>query len=433
MEYFKYNIMKVLILNQATIDSSYSEIDKTMRLTWQCTQHPNVKIINYYGSNNLKDRQCNYYPDTNDLIINVGDDKDIYIDENGSKYEFDSRGEKFVLALEYCLNNFEFDYIYRISCTSYIDIFKMYDYINSLSREKVYNGCKNMYNNQHYFVSGFSVIMSRDVVEQIVKNKKEFIKIKYPEDVATGMLLFDHLKYLKDFSDQDQTLTHTIHDDIMDHPSLLHYSSSIFNFKFAKTFFNNFEKIHNFLKNNSFRHFYHNTLDKGPTDKGTTHDYINSYYGHEFADKTKKIKLVEIGIANGASIKLWRDWFANAKIFGFDDRLNHGNKVEVEGTILTYQDGYSNESVNMFEDESLDYVIDDGPHNLQSQKDAITQYLPKLKKGGKIIIEDVAYINWENDFIKLIEEKSLNVSYKLYDLRENKGRYDDIIFEVTKN
>jgi hypothetical protein len=423
---------KIIILNQCTLDPLYNDVDKAMRVTWQQVIHPNIRIINYYGSDTLRDKQCVYSPDNNKLIINVGDFKDNYIDENGVEYEFDSRGEKFVLALEYCLNNLEFDYIYRMSCTSYIDVFKMYDYISSLSKEKIYNGCKNMYNNQYYFVSGFNVIMSRDIVEQLVNNKEELIKLKYPEDVATGIIIFDRLKYIKDFSDQDQLSTHTIHDDIMDHPSLLHYSSSIFNFKFAKTFFNNFEKIHNFLKNNSFRHFYYNTLDKGPTDKGTTHDYINAYYSNEFADKTKKIKLVEIGIANGASIKLWRDWFANAEIFGFDDRLNHGNKVEIEGTTLIYQDGYSDESVNMFENESLDYVIDDGPHNLQSQKDAITKYLPKLKKGGKIIIEDVAYVEWENDFIKLIEEKSLNVDYKLFDLRENKGRYDDIIFEIIK-
>ncbi len=86
----------------------------------------------------------------------------------------------------------------------------------------------------------------------------------------------------------------------------------------------------------------------------------------------------------------------------------------------------------MFEDESLDYVIDDGPHNLQSQITAIIQYLPKLKKGGKIIIEDISYVEWEKEFIKLIEENSLNVSYKFYDLRQNKGRFDDMIFEITK-
>ena len=241
-------MMKTIILNQATLDPSYSGVDKAMRLTWQNIEHPDVKIINYYGSDTSSDRQCNYYPDLNNLIINVGDNKDTYIDENGSEYEFDSRGEKFVLALEYCLKNFEFDYIYRISCTSYIDVHKMYNYLSSLSREKVYNGCRNMYNSQHYFVSGFSVIMSRDVVEQLVNHKEELIKLKYPEDVATGMMIFDHLKYLENFNNQDQSSTHVISNDIGNHPSLIHPSTSIFNFKFQKPYHDNFEIIHNILK-----------------------------------------------------------------------------------------------------------------------------------------------------------------------------------------
>jgi len=284
----------------------------------------------------------------------------------------------------------------------------MYDHISSLSKENVCNGCKNIYDD-------FNVIMSRDIVEQIINNKSKFIELN--------------------FDDQDQSSTHVmINDDILNHSSLLHHSSSIFNFKFEKIFFNNFEKIHNFLKNNSLKYFYYDSLDKGPTDKGNVHDYINAYYGNEFVDRSKKIKLVEIGVSSGASIRLWRDWFTNAEIFGFDilKDIYPNYEINIKGTTIVYQDGYSNESANMFEDESLDYVIDDGPHNLQSQITAIIQYLPKLKKGGKIIIEDISYVEWEKEFIKLIEENSLNVSYKFYDLRQNKGRFDDMIFEITK-
>ena len=428
---------KIIILNQCTLDPLYNDVDKVMRETWQQVIHPNIKIINYYGSDTLRDKQCVYSPNDNKLIINVGDFKDNYTDKNGNEYEFDSRGEKFILALEYCLNNLEFDFIYRMSCTSYIDIFKMYDYIKTTpTKEKVYNGTFNMYDYKHYFVSGFNVIMSKDIVEQLINNKNQFLNLQYPEDVATGMIIFDHLKYLEDFNTQNLLPTYTISDNICEHPSLILSPSSIFNFKFPYYLSNNFNDLHNFLKNNSLKHFYYNLLKElkgiGITDKGTVHDYINSYYGNEFVDRNKKIKLVEIGIACGSSIKLWKDWFTNAEIFGFDINLCGSNKVEIEGTTLIYQDAYTSESVNMFEDGSLDYVIDDGPHNLQSQKDTIMLYLPKLKKGGKIIIEDVGYIEWGDDFIKLIKENSLDVDYKLFDLRENKGRHDDIIFEIVK-
>ena len=159
---------KIIILNQCTLDPLYNDVDKVMRETWQQVIHPNIKIINYYGSDTLRDKQCVYSPNDNKLIINVGDFKDNYTDKNGNEYEFDSRGEKFILALEYCLNNLEFDFIYRMSCTSYIDIFKMYDYINTTpTKEKVYNGTFNMYDYKHYFVSGFNVIMSKDIFSKV--------------------------------------------------------------------------------------------------------------------------------------------------------------------------------------------------------------------------------------------------------------------------
>ena len=186
----------------------------------------------------------------------------------------------------------------------------------------------------------------------------------------------------------------------------------------------------------SLKDFYYNEFyqrhNGHVTDKGTVHDYINSYYSNEFSDRHKPLRLVEIGIACGCSIQLWKSWFTNCDIYSFDVNLCGDSKVDIDGTTLLYQDAYDLNSVNLFEDNSLDYVIDDGPHNLQSQKDSILLYLPKIKPGGKIIIEDVQDISWIDEFINLIKIHSLSVTYKVYDMRNNKNRYDDIIFEVTK-
>jgi hypothetical protein len=190
------------------------------------------------------------------------------------------------------------------------------------------------------------------------------------------------------------------------------------------------------IQKNSLSNYYYDIFSPSKnwmvTDKGTVHDYISGYYTDEFDDRDKEIKIVEIGIACGCSIELWKSWFTNADIYSFDINLCGDSKVQIEGVTLLYQDAYDRNTVDMFLDESLDYVIDDGPHNLQSQKDTILLYLPKLKKDGKIIIEDVQSIDWIEEFIKLINDHSLNVEYKTFDLRSNKDRYDDIIFEVTK-
>jgi hypothetical protein len=91
----------------------------------------------------------------------------------------------------------------------------------------------------------------------------------------------------------------------------------------------------------------------------------------------------------------------------------------------------SSTSETLFEDNYFDYIIDDGPHTLESQVLCIQKYLPKVKSGGKIIIEDIQKIEW----IKILEsciDKNIAESWRTIDIRESKGRWDDIIFEITK-
>lgn len=93
-------------------------------------------------------------------------------------------------------------------------------------------------------------------------------------------------------------------------------------------------------------------------------------------------------------------------------------------------DAYSDEYVNKFLNDYFDYIIDDGPHTLQSQLSFIDLYYPKIKKGGKLIIEDIQ----SNSDLNAIEERlqELKYKYKIFDLTANKGRYDDILIEITK-
>ena len=62
----------------------------------------------------------------------------------------------------------------------------------------------------------------------------------------------------------------------------------------------------------------------------------------------------------------------------------------------------------------------------------IQYWLPKIKPGGKIIIEDVQEYDRFEKFEKLIKDNNFNVSTKIFDSRNVKGRYDDLIFEITK-
>ena len=72
-----------------------------------------------------------------------------------------------------------------------------------------------------------------------------------------------------------------------------------------------------------------NELDKlaikHGTDKGShqlgelaAKKYTKPYYAYFSPLKNKDITLLEIGIKEGASIRMWRDFFINGKIYGID-------------------------------------------------------------------------------------------------------------------
>ncbi len=59
-------------------------------------------------------------------------------------------------------------------------------------------------------------------------------------------------------------------------------------------------------------------VDNTRTDKNTTHSYLLLYESLSKNKKETAQNILEIGIQNGGSIKLWRDYFLNVTIYGLD-------------------------------------------------------------------------------------------------------------------
>lgn len=167
------------------------------------------------------------------------------------------------------------------------------------------------------------------------------------------------------------------------------------------------------------------------TDKGAIHDYINGYYNEAFADNSKPINLLEIGVYRGGSLQLWSQHFGpESKIYGFDVEDNIVPEfIDKPNIYFEFKDAYADETIAEFKDEYFDIIIDDGPHTLQSQIDCMVKWWPKLAVGGKMVIED---IQSEDDLLVLRAMCQPTGSLTIYDLRPNKGRYDDIIVEIIK-
>lgn len=172
------------------------------------------------------------------------------------------------------------------------------------------------------------------------------------------------------------------------------------------------------------------------TDKGTDHDFINGYYNELFTPlRDKEFSLLEIGIQEGYSMDLWRGFFTKAKLYAMDltwqstvDRIN--NSFVNSSAYLC--NGYDLNALQKFEDNSLDFIIEDGPHTVSTQIFAAQYWTKKLKPGGMLFIEDIQ--NPDTDCFSITHSIRNNpkLTSRVIDLRKNKGRYDDVIIEITK-
>ena len=179
-------------------------------------------------------------------------------------------------------------------------------------------------------------------------------------------------------------------------------------------------------------------VDNSRTDKNTTHSYLSLYQQLLISKKETAKNVLEVGIYNGGSIKLWNDFFTNANVYGLDimnsnnvwERIKNKEKI----ILHTSSDAYNNDFfITNFLNKNIkcDFMLDDGPHTLESMKQFIKLYSQIMTDDGILIIEDVQSWDWI-DILKNEVPENLKQFVKTYDLRENKGRYDDIVFTIDK-
>ena len=180
-------------------------------------------------------------------------------------------------------------------------------------------------------------------------------------------------------------------------------------------------------------------VDNSRTDKQTAHSYLPVYEELLQKKKLSAQSVLEIGIYYGGSIKLWKDYFTNAKVYAveiFDlrhvwDVLQHDDRI----VLYTSTDAYDPQFVKTkLVDQGLrfDMVLDDGPHSLESMKACIQLYLPLLTDDGILIIEDIQSMDWLDELRNEVSP-DLRKYIKTYDLRTVKNRHDDILFVIDKS
>lgn len=176
--------------------------------------------------------------------------------------------------------------------------------------------------------------------------------------------------------------------------------------------------------------------DNSRTDKNTAHSYLPLYQKLLAGKKETAKNVLEVGIWNGGSIKMWSDFFVNSNVYALDiindvwDGIKNNEKI----ILYTSTDAYNEHFfIDKFLNQNIkfDFMLDDGPHSLESMIQFIRLYSQIMADDGILIIEDVQDWSWIDVLINEVPEH-LKQFVKTYDLRQNKGRYDDIVFTIDK-
>lgn len=176
-----------------------------------------------------------------------------------------------------------------------------------------------------------------------------------------------------------------------------------------------------------------NLINNNTTDKDTIHSYLEPYEDIFQKRKNDEVKLLEIGVNMGGSIKLWKDYFTNGIIHGVDisdEGSIKENDIKNHERVKLHMktNAYDNNFVKSF-DFKFDIIIDDGPHTLDSMIYVVKNYTPLLKSDGVLVIEDIQSESWINT-LKENTPEIYHKNIKIIDNRSVKRRYDDILYIV---
>ena len=129
-----------------------------------------------------------------------------------------------------------------------------------------------------------------------------------------------------------------------------------------------------------------------PTDKATMHHYIPVYDKvlAPYKRANEEVRLLEVGVKKGGSMKLWREYFPQAaQIFGADVDSTITAFPRDMGIKTVVLDSTDQKQVKQtMQGRKFDIIVDDGCHRLSCIRQTFLNLLPFLKTDGVYIVED---------------------------------------------
>lgn len=161
---------------------------------------------------------------------------------------------------------------------------------------------------------------------------------------------------------------------------------------------------------------------KHNTDKATHHKYLDFYEKH-LPKPGFNGRLLEIGIRDGASLRMWHEYYPDADIVGIDIEP----AFEIPGVTTLQLD--SKDIMALQDLGRFDVIIDDGSHMTLDQQIAFYWlYFNQLQSDGVYILEDLhtsllpEYVNSKYTTITMLDR----LNYKLVQYRRTEAEADSM-------
>lgn len=139
-------------------------------------------------------------------------------------------------------------------------------------------------------------------------------------------------------------------------------------------------------------------IGKNLTDKIYHHRYDRYYpiFIDKFRDK--EFNLLEIGIKDSNSIKLWEEYFPLAQIYGIDINISYSKDRVNVYRLDQSSDNDLDKALSII--PKCDIIIDDGSHVPEHQLKTFKKLFDNLLNyGGVYIIEDIECSYWKKESI----------------------------------